>query len=74
LGLVKRLNQQEPQLKIALMSGYSRDEVKGLIGKEGANCDFVWKPFNTKTFLQMIRNLLDRPRREQSSQSTTAGS
>jgi DNA-binding response OmpR family regulator len=57
MELAKRLSRR---MRIAMMSGYTPAEIKRLIGKSGANYHFFWKPFDTTTFLQTIRNLLDR--------------
>jgi len=53
-----------PQVQNCLMSGYSprRDR---LIGHEGSSYRIFWKPFDVRLFLQMIRNVLDAPMREQ---------
>ena len=64
IDLVKRLEATDYIGKIALMSGYSPEEVDRLIGREGSNYRIFWKPFDVRLFLQMIRNVLDTPRRE----------
>ena len=64
IDLVKRLEATDYIGKIALMSGYSPEEVDRLIGREGSNYRIFWKPFDVRLFLQMIRNVLDAPRRE----------
>ena len=64
--LVDRLNHQKQTMRIAMMSGYSPEEVKKLIAAGGADYHFFWKPFQPKSFLQTIRNLLDRPPANQS--------
>jgi DNA-binding response OmpR family regulator len=61
LELVKRLRDQEPRARIALISSCSSEEVEGLIGEAGANFSIFWKPFDVSSFLLMIRTMLDRP-------------
>ena len=63
IELVKRLEFLEPSPKVALISGYSPDEVSKLIGADGSGYRIFWKPYDLRVFLQMIRNVLDRPRR-----------
>lgn len=65
IDLVKRLEVVDHRYKIALMSGYSPEEVDRLIGREGSSYRIFWKPFDVRLFLQMIRNVLDAPMREQ---------
>jgi CheY-like chemotaxis protein len=64
IELVKRLETLERTPKLALISGYSPDEVGKLIGEEGSSYRIFWKPFDVPIFLQMIRNVLDAPQRE----------
>ena len=64
IELVKRLETLERTPKLALISGYSPDEVGELIGEEGSSYRIFWKPFDVPIFLQMIRNVLDAPQRE----------
>ena len=64
IDLVKRLEAASCAGKIALMSGYSPEEVDRLIGREGSGYRIFWKPFDVRLFLQMIRNVLDAPSRE----------
>ena len=61
LELVKRLRDQEPRARIALISSCSSEEVEGFIGEAGANFSIFWKPFDVSSFLLMIRTMLDRP-------------
>lgn len=64
IELVKRLEAFEPSPKVALVSGYTPDEVSKLIGADGSNYRIFWKPYDLRVFLQMVRNVLDAPRRE----------
>ena len=64
IDLVKRLEAHETPPRIALISGYTQDEVERLIGAEGSRYRIFWKPFEIGVFLQMIRNVLDTPQRE----------
>ena len=61
IDLSKRLEETNSGLKIALMSGYSPEEVERLIGREGSSYRIFWKPFDVRIFVQMIRNVLDAP-------------
>lgn len=64
IEVVKQLEAQETPPRIALISGYSQDEVERIIGAEGSRYRIFWKPFEIGIFLQMIRNVLDTPQRE----------
>src|SRR5438067_13115540 len=45
IEVVKRLEADENPPRIALISGYSKDEVERLIGAEGSRYRIFWKPF-----------------------------
>jgi CheY-like chemotaxis protein len=64
IELVKHLEAMYGNPKVALISGYSPDEVSKLIGQDGSGYRIFWKPFDVRIFLQMIRNVLDAPPRE----------
>src|SRR5713226_6707869 len=64
IELAKQIEVLEGAPKIALISGYSPDEVARLIGADGSRYRIFWKPFEIRIFLQMIRNVLDAPQRE----------
>jgi len=64
IEVVKRMELLEPTPKVALISGYSPEEVENLIGEQGSTYRIFWKPFDIRIFLQMIRNVLDAPQRE----------
>src|SRR6266851_1429799 len=61
IELVKRLQTLKRSPKVALISGYSPDEVDRLVGKDGVGYRIFWKPYEVPVFLQMIRNVLDSP-------------
>ena len=62
--LVRRLEAATCTPRIALISGYSPEEVSNLIGHDASSYRIFWKPFDIPIFLQMIRNVLDSPQRE----------
>jgi len=64
IDLAKQIEVREGAPKIALISGYTPDEVERLIGADGSRYRIFWKPFEIGIFLQMIRNVLDAPQRE----------
>src|SRR5260370_30453481 len=64
IELAKQIEILEGAPRIALISGYSPDEVERLIGTDGSRYRIFWKPFEIGIFLQMIRNVLDAPQRE----------
>jgi two-component system cell cycle sensor histidine kinase/response regulator CckA len=64
IELVKQLETLVPSPKVALISGYTPEEVASLIGDDGSSYRIFWKPFDIPIFLQMIRNVLDAPQRE----------
>jgi CheY-like chemotaxis protein len=59
--LLRRLETLPNRPRVALMSGYSPNEVERLIGGEGSDYRIFWKPFDVPLFLKMIRNVLDAP-------------
>src|SRR5260221_14371092 len=63
IELAKQVEIMESAPRIALISGYSPDEVERLIGADGSRYRIFWKPFEIAIFLQMIRNVLDAPQR-----------
>jgi len=64
IELVKRLEALDGSPKVALIWGYTPDEVSKLSGADGSNYRIFWKPYDLRVFLQMVRNVLDGPRRE----------
>jgi two-component system cell cycle sensor histidine kinase/response regulator CckA len=57
--LAGRLQKLNAGLRIVLMSGYSPDEVKRVVGEQAAQYRSMWKPFEARTLVQMIKNALD---------------
>src|SRR5947209_6181771 len=64
IEFVKRLETLNRDPKVALISGYSPEEVGRLIGDDGSSYRIFWKPFDIRIFLQMIRNVLEAPQRD----------
>ena len=64
IEVLQEIENKHRDVKVALMSGYSADEVNRLIGDGGSNYRIFWKPFQVRVFLQMIRNVLETPLRE----------
>jgi DNA-binding NtrC family response regulator len=61
IALAERITEDHPETKIVLMSGYSPEEVKRIVGGDGARYRSMWKPFEAETLVQMIRNVLGEP-------------
>jgi DNA-binding response OmpR family regulator len=61
LDLVKRLEKLNVGTRIVLMSGYSPDEVKKIMGDDASRYRSMWKPFEAATLVQMVKNVLDAP-------------
>jgi len=61
LELVKRLEKLNLGTRIVLMSGYSPDEVKKIMGDDASRYRNMWKPFEAVTLVQMVKNVLDTP-------------
>ena len=61
LALVKRLEKINVGTRIVLMSGYSPDEVKRIMGDEASRFRSMWKPFEAATLVQMVKNVLETP-------------
>jgi two-component system cell cycle sensor histidine kinase/response regulator CckA len=62
IELARHLRHEQPDLKILLMSGYTRDrnrlEDDRLLGPD---CGFLQKPFPTHVLGESIRRMLDEP-------------
>jgi two-component system cell cycle sensor histidine kinase/response regulator CckA len=58
IDLAKRLEKLNIDVRIVLMSGYSPDEVKRVVGERAAQYRSMWKPFKPRTLVQMIKNAL----------------
>jgi two-component system, cell cycle sensor histidine kinase and response regulator CckA len=59
IELAERLEKLNGGLRIVLMSGYSPDEVKKVVGEHASQYRSMWKPFEARTLVQMIKNALD---------------
>lgn len=59
IELAKRLEKLNRGLRIVLMSGFSPDEVKKVVGEPASQYRSMWKPFEARTLVQMIKNALD---------------
>jgi two-component system, cell cycle sensor histidine kinase and response regulator CckA len=59
IELARRLEKLSKGVRIVLMSGYAPDEVRRVVGEQAANYRSMWKPFEARTLVQMIKNALD---------------
>jgi len=59
IELARRLEKLNKGVRIVLMSGYAPDEVKRVVGEQAARYRSMWKPFEARTLVQMIKNALD---------------
>jgi DNA-binding response OmpR family regulator len=59
IELAKRLEGLNTGVRIVLMSGYSPDEIKRVVGESAAHYRSIWKPLEPRTLVQMIKNALD---------------
>ena len=59
IELAKRLEELNTGVRIVLMSGYSPDEIKRVVGESAAHYRSIWKPLDPRTLVQMIKNALD---------------
>jgi DNA-binding NtrC family response regulator len=59
IELAKRLEALNLSVRIVLMSGYSPDEVRRVVGEYASQYRSMWKPFEARTLVQMIKNALD---------------
>ncbi len=58
IELAKRLETLSPETRIVLMSGYTADEIKRVVGDAASQYRAMWKPFQAEALLQMIENVL----------------
>jgi FixJ family two-component response regulator len=56
--LAEQLRLKKPTLRVLLMSGY---ENVGLFDDLGLGTDHLQKPFSLKTLMMHVRDLLDQP-------------
>ena len=61
IEFVKRLEKVNEGVRVVLMSGYSPDEVKRILGSDASRYRSMWKPFDAATLVQMVKNVLDTP-------------
>jgi len=59
IELARRLERLNAGVRIVLMSGYSPDEVKRVVGETASQYRCMWKPLDPRTLVQMIKNALD---------------
>ena len=59
IELAKRLERLNAGVRIVLMSGYSSDEVKRVVGETASQYRCMWKPLDPRTLVPMIKNALD---------------
>ena len=76
IELAQRIEKLNLGVRIVLMSGYSPVEVKRVVGEYAAGYRCMWKPFEARTLVQMIKNALDvdSPIRLLADQAGRAGS
>jgi len=74
--LARRIEDVNTGTRIVLMSGYSPEEVKQVVGEDAAQYQSVWKPFESRTLVQMIKNALnvEAPKRVSVDRTRVAGS
>jgi two-component system cell cycle sensor histidine kinase/response regulator CckA len=58
IELANRLEKLSPGTRIVLMSGYTADEIKKVVGDAASRYRAMWKPFQAEALLQMIENVL----------------
>ncbi len=61
IELIGRLKKLNPQMRMVLTSGCLPTELKSLLCPECSQLRVMWKPFEPKALLSMIRHLLDEP-------------
>ena len=59
IELAKRLENLNTGPRMVLMSGYSPDEIKRVVGESASQYRNMWKPLEPRTLVQMIKNALD---------------
>jgi two-component system cell cycle sensor histidine kinase/response regulator CckA len=58
LELAQKLTAVNPGIKILLMSGYSVNEIRQIIGPDNPY-RIMWKPFTSESLLRMIQTVID---------------
>ena len=61
LEMVRKLETVRPEIRVVLMSGYGASQIEEWCETDLTNYGIVWKPFETKSLLRIIRNALDTP-------------
>jgi signal transduction histidine kinase/CheY-like chemotaxis protein len=61
LQLVERLEQDHPDMKIILMSGYSDEETVGSVERRSERSRFVRKPFDPAELTERVEKMLAKP-------------
>ncbi len=59
--LVERARELRPDLRVVYMSGYSHEVLAPQALTESEHCDFIEKPFNARTLLKAVGDLLEPP-------------
>ncbi len=59
IELAKRLERLNAGVRIVLMSGYSPDEMKRVVGETASQYRCMWKPLDPRSLVQMIKNAHD---------------
>jgi len=55
--LAERLRNLNPNINIVLMTGYTLNEIREIVG-ENNPYRIIWKPFKTESLLRMVENAL----------------
>ena len=61
LEMVRQLETVKPEIRVVLMSGYGLGQIEEWCETDLTNYGIVWKPFEAKSLLHIIRNSLDTP-------------
>jgi signal transduction histidine kinase/CheY-like chemotaxis protein len=61
LQLVERLEQDHPDMKIILMSGYSDEETVGSVERRSERSRFMRKPFDPSELAERVEKMLAKP-------------
>ncbi len=74
--LARRIEEVNTNTRIVFMSGFSPEEVKRVVGEDAAQYPSMWKPFEPRTLVQMIKNALNgaAPKRILVDRARVAGS
>jgi response regulator RpfG family c-di-GMP phosphodiesterase len=61
IELAKQLGRSRPLMKVLLITGYSAEEIEHAIKEDVSNHRLLFKPFESRTLAQAVRNVLDTP-------------